>query len=83
VQEVLSRTREVEKKLRRNRPLNSLKDKRRKDSIGSLREASQVCEQVNESRGEILRHFVDCIRKKRRSKSSKEISQVPRTDRSC
>jgi hypothetical protein len=46
-------------KLRRSRPSNSLKDKCREAAIGSSREASQVGEQVNESRGETLLHFVE------------------------
>jgi hypothetical protein len=50
VQEVSKKT-EFGKKLRRNRPLNPLKDKHREVAIGSPREASQVCEQVSESCG--------------------------------
>jgi hypothetical protein len=60
-------------KLKRSRPSNSLKDKRREAAIGSLREASQVGEQVNESRGETLLYFVDYIR----SKSSERFCEVP------
>jgi hypothetical protein len=46
-------------KLRRNRPLNSLKGKCREAAMESLREASQVGERANESRGETLLHFVE------------------------
>jgi hypothetical protein len=56
---------EVVEKLRRNRPLNSLKDKCREAAVESRREASQVGEQVNESRGETLLHFVDSQRGER------------------
>jgi hypothetical protein len=49
----------------RSRPLNSLKDKRREDAIGSPKEASQVGEQVNESHGETLLHFMDSQREER------------------
>jgi hypothetical protein len=58
VQEV-SKKAEVVEKLRRSRPSNSLKDKRREVAIGCPREVSQVGEQVNESHGETLLHFVD------------------------
>jgi hypothetical protein len=73
VQEV-SKKIEFMEKFRRSRTSNSLEDKRREAAIESLREASQVGKQVNESRGETLLHFVDCIRKRGWSKSSKEIS---------
>jgi hypothetical protein len=62
-------------KLRRSRPSNSLKDKCREAAIESLREASQVGEQVNESRGETLLHFVEFQRENGRSKSFEEISR--------
>jgi hypothetical protein len=52
-----------------------LKDKHREGALKVLREASQVGEQVNESRGETLLHFMDFIRKNGRSKSSEEISR--------
>jgi hypothetical protein len=64
VQEVSKKT-EVVEKLRRSRPSNSLKGKRREAAIGSPKEASQVGEQVNESRGETLLHFVDSQREER------------------
>jgi hypothetical protein len=73
VQEV-SKKIEVVENLRRSRPSNSLEDKRREAAIESLREVSQVGEKVNESRGETLLHFVDCIRKSRWSKSLEDIS---------
>jgi hypothetical protein len=59
MQEVSKKAEVVEKNIRRSRPSNSLKDKRREAAIESLREASQVGEQVNESHGETLLHFMD------------------------
>jgi hypothetical protein len=52
MQEVSKKAEVVEKNLRRSRPSNSLKDKRREAAIESPREESQVGEQVNESHGE-------------------------------
>jgi hypothetical protein len=54
--------------------LNSLKGKLDKCDLKVAR-ASQVGEQVNESRGETLLHFVDSQRKNGRSKSFEEISR--------
>jgi hypothetical protein len=42
---------EVVEKLRRSRASNSLKGEHRKATIGSMKEASQVGEQMNESCG--------------------------------
>jgi hypothetical protein len=50
------------KKLRRNRPLNSLKVNCREVSVGSQRKASQVGERENESRGETLLYFTESSR---------------------
>jgi hypothetical protein len=52
----------------------SLKDKCKEAALENLRESSQAGEQVNESYGETLLQFMDCIRKNGRSKSSEEIS---------
>jgi hypothetical protein len=49
-------------KLRRNRPLNSLKAKCREVAVGSRRKASQVDERANESRGETLLYFAEFSR---------------------
>jgi hypothetical protein len=46
-------------KLRRNRPLNSLKAKCREATVGSRRKVSQFGELANESRGEMLLHFAE------------------------
>jgi hypothetical protein len=53
---------EVVENLRRNRPLNSLKDKCREVAIGSRRKVSQVGERANESRGETLFYFTESSR---------------------
>jgi hypothetical protein len=49
-------------KLRRNRPLNSLKAKCREVVVGSRKEASQVGERANESRGETFLYFAESSR---------------------
>jgi hypothetical protein len=49
----------VVRKLRRNRPLNSLKGECREAAVESRGEASQIGEAVNESRGEALIHFAE------------------------
>jgi hypothetical protein len=56
-------------------PSNSLKDKRREVAIESLREESQVGEQVNKSSWRDTSSFRGFIRKNGQSKSSEEISQ--------
>ena len=66
---------EVMENLRRSRPSNSLKGKCREASMESLRKPSQVAEQVNESRGETLLHFMEFIRKNIQMKSFEEVSQ--------
>jgi hypothetical protein len=64
---------EVVEKLRRNRPLNSLKAKCREAAVRSRGEASQACKKAKESCGETHFHFMDYTRKNGRSKSSEEI----------
>jgi hypothetical protein len=49
----------VMEKLRRNRPSNSLKVKCREATVESQREASQVGERANDSRGEKLLRFAE------------------------
>jgi hypothetical protein len=56
-------------KLRRNRPLKSLKAKCREVTVGIRRKASQVGELTNESRGETLLYFT----KSSRGERTKEI----------
>jgi hypothetical protein len=53
------------KKLRRNRPLNSLKAKCREVDVGSREEASQVDEQENGSHRETLLYFAESSRGER------------------
>jgi hypothetical protein len=77
VQEVSKKT-EVVEKLRRSRPSNSLKDKRREAAIESLREASQVSEQVKVLWREPSSFQWIKQRKNGRSKSSEEISRSSR-----
>jgi hypothetical protein len=64
VQSFFLKTKFVEK-LRRNRPLNSLKGKCREVVVGSLREVSQVGERANESHGKKLLPFVESSKGKR------------------
>jgi hypothetical protein len=64
VQEVAKKN-AVEEKLTRSRPSNSLKDKCREATIESLREVSQVGEQVNESCGETLPRFAESPKEER------------------
>jgi hypothetical protein len=52
-------------KIKRSKPSNSLEDKCREATIESLREASQIGEQVNESCGETLPHFVESLKEER------------------
>jgi hypothetical protein len=52
-------------KLRRNRPLNSLKAQCREVAVRSQRKASQVGERANESHGETFLYFVESSRGKR------------------
>ena len=56
------------KKLRRNRPLSSLKAKCREVAVGSRKVASQVGERANESRGETFLYFVESSRGERKDK---------------
>jgi hypothetical protein len=66
---------EVVEMLKMNRPLNSLKGKCREAVGRSLREASQVGEWANESRGETLLCFVENHRRENeRMKSLEDIS---------
>ena len=62
----------AEEKLRKDRPLSLWKNSEDKLCLEDWKEASQVCKQVEKFCARTLSHFVDCIRKNRRSISSRE-----------
>jgi hypothetical protein len=66
---------EIVEKPRRSKPSNSLEDKCREAAIESQREASQIGEQVNESRGETLPHFAESLKEERMVEILEEISR--------